>query len=164
MLCTVCGALNDDSLQICSKCGNNMTFHTQEHYEYHEVYNQQPDYQSQNYRSVYQQPNYQQGYYQQSQYYTQPPRNDPGKILGIVGFCLSMACFVMSYTVAMPIAGLILSAIGLKKSKESGFNNGFAKAGLILGIIFTAITLILFTVFFALYFILIFSGIGSSYL
>ena len=158
MLCTVCGTLNDDSSQICSRCGSNMTFHTQEHYEYHQVYNQQPNYSQQNY----QQPNYQQPNYQQNPYYPQPERKDPGKVLGIVGFALSMASFVLSDGILLAIAGIIVSAIGFKKSKEAGFNNGFAKAGLISGIIITALLLLLIVFFIIIYVIMFLYTMGPS--
>lgn len=51
---------------------------------------------------------------------------DPGKTLGIVGLVLA---FVFS------LAGIIVSAIALKKSKEAGFQNTIAKVGLILSIV-----------------------------
>ena len=153
MLCTICGTLNDDSSQICSRCGSNMTFHTQEHYEYHQVYNQQPNYS---------QPNYQQPNYQQNPYYPQPERKDPGKVLGIVGFALSMASFVLSDGILLAIAGIIVSAIGFKKSKEAGFNNGFAKAGLISGIIITALLLLLIVFFIIIYVMTILYTMGPS--
>ncbi|WP_125775575.1 DUF4190 domain-containing protein [Antribacter gilvus] len=53
---------------------------------------------------------------------------DPGKTLGIVGFVLA---FLLS------VVGIIVSAIALKKSKEAGFSNGLAKAGIIVGIVVT---------------------------
>ena len=86
MLCTVCGTLNDDNLQFCSKCGANTTFHTQEHYEYHEVFNQPTntapnEAQAQNQQTYYQQPNNQQYSYQQPNYqqpnYQQPNYQQP---------------------------------------------------------------------------------------
>jgi preprotein translocase subunit SecG len=58
---------------------------------------------------------------------------DPGKTLGIVGLVLA---FVFA------LAGIIVSAIALKKSKEAGFQNTIAKVGLILSIVFLVIGLI----------------------
>lgn len=58
---------------------------------------------------------------------------DPGKTLGIVGLVLA---FVFS------LAGIIVSAIALKKSKEAGFQNTIAKVGLILSIVFLVIGVI----------------------
>ena len=63
------------------------------------------------------------------QYYGAPVE-DPGKTLGIVGVILA---FVVS------VAGIIVSAIARKKSREAGFDNQLAKWGLILSIIFTAV-------------------------
>lgn len=86
-------------------------------------------------------------YPQQSQQYASQPQaygqggypaaEDPGKTLGIVGFVLA---FVFAP------AGLIISAIAKKKSREAGFPvSGLAKWGFILGIIFT-IFLVLYIV------------------
>ncbi|WP_460772495.1 hypothetical protein [Microbacterium sp. GXF7504] len=57
----------------------------------------------------------------------------PGKTLGIVGLVLA---FFFS------VIGLILSAVALSQSKKAGYKNTPAKVGLILGIIFTAISVI----------------------
>lgn len=59
-----------------------------------------------------------------------PAETDPGKTLGIVGFILSF--FVT-------VVGLILSIIGLVKSKKAGHKNPFALAGIIIGIVGTII-------------------------
>lgn len=61
------------------------------------------------------------------------PVEDPGKTLGIVGFVLA---FVAS------VAGIVVSAIARKKSREAGFDNQLAKWGLILSIVFTALWII----------------------
>jgi hypothetical protein len=66
------------------------------------------------------------------QYYGAPVE-DPGKTLGIVGFVLAFVC---------AIAGIIVSAIAKKKSREAGFDNQLAKWGLILSIIFTVLGVI----------------------
>jgi hypothetical protein len=58
------------------------------------------------------------------------PMEDPGKTLGIVGFVLA---FLVS------VAGIVVSAIARKKSKEAGFDNQLAKWGLILSIVFTSL-------------------------
>ncbi|MBR4286911.1 MAG: DUF4190 domain-containing protein [Clostridia bacterium] len=175
MLCTVCGTMNDDNLQICSRCGNNITFHTQEHYEFHEEYNQQPDNLHVNHQQVfyrqpdyqqnyYQQPNFQQPIYQQNTYYPQPQKRDSGKVMGIVGFCLAMGSLVLSDGVILAIVGIILSAIGLKKSKSEGFNNGLAKAGLISGIIITVITLLILALIIGVYVFVFLSALGPAYI
>ncbi len=154
MLCPICGTLNDDNLQCCCACGNDMYAQPQTQY-------QQPGYQDPNQQYDYQQTGYQQPYYQQP-YYQPTPKKDPGKVLGIVGFALSMASFVLSDGILLAIAGIIVSAIGFKKSKEAGFNNGFAKAGLISGIIITALLLLLIVFFIIIYVIMILYTMGPS--
>ena len=65
--------------------------------------------------------------------YAQPAAVNPGRTLGIVGFIL--AFFVSP-------AGIIVSAIGLSKSRKSGNKNGLALAGLILSIVFFIIAIV----------------------
>ncbi|MET0692496.1 MAG: hypothetical protein ABWY56_01120 [Propionibacteriaceae bacterium] len=61
---------------------------------------------------------------------------DPGRTLGIVGLVLAIvASFI----------GLIISIVAFRKSKRAGFNNGLAKAGIIVGIITTIASLIVAT-------------------
>ena len=57
------------------------------------------------------------------QYYGAPVE-DPGKTLGIVGFVLA---FVFS------IAGIVVSAIAKKRSREAGYDNQLAKWGFKIG-------------------------------
>ncbi|MEO6109805.1 MAG: DUF4190 domain-containing protein [Candidatus Saccharimonadales bacterium] len=52
---------------------------------------------------------------------------NPGKTLGIVGMVLSI--------VGIGLVGLILSIVAMNKSKAVGMKNGFALAGLIIGIV-----------------------------
>ena len=66
--------------------------------------------------------------------YAQPAAVNPGRTLGIVGFIL--AFFVSP-------AGIIVSAIGLFKSRKSGNKNGLALAGLILSIVFFIISIVI---------------------
>jgi hypothetical protein len=66
--------------------------------------------------------------------YSQPPAPDPGRTLGIVGFIL--AFFVSP-------AGIVVSAIGLFKSRRAGRKNGLALAGLILSIVFFIVTVLI---------------------
>ncbi|MBD5784912.1 hypothetical protein IF650_01845 [Cellulosimicrobium terreum] len=86
--------------------------------------------------------------------YTGAPVEDPGKTLGIVGFVLAFVCAV---------AGIIVSAIAKKKSREAGFDNQLAKWGFILSIVFTS----LWTVFWVIYIIaavaLVASGEVTTY-
>jgi len=65
--------------------------------------------------------------------YAQPAAVNPGRTLGIVG--LILAFFVSP-------AGIIVSAIGLSKSRKSGNKNGLALAGLILSIVFFIIAIV----------------------
>ena len=65
--------------------------------------------------------------------YAQPAAVNPGRTLGIVGFILA---FLVSP------AGIIVSAIGLSKSRKSGNKNGLALAGLILSIVFFIIAIV----------------------
>lgn len=67
--------------------------------------------------------------YQQGQPVGGPPAGqDPGQTMGIVGLILA---FVFAP------AGLIVSHIAKKQSREAGFDNGLAKAGFIIGLILT---------------------------
>lgn len=90
--------------------------------------------------------------------------NDPGKVFGLLGLifgivglavsCLCCFCGIISLIMqcgfsCVSIAGIILSAIGKKKSKAAGINNKFANIGLILSIIALAVFLI-----FIIYYIL----------
>lgn len=60
-----------------------------------------------------------------------PPHN-PGKVMGIIGFVFAF--------VGLHIPGLILSIIGLAKSKKAGQKNGLALAGIILNSVFMFLT------------------------
>lgn len=53
---------------------------------------------------------------------------NPGKTLGIVGL-------IMAFFFGLNIVGLILSIVGLNKSKKAGFSNGPALAGIIVSIV-----------------------------
>jgi len=65
---------------------------------------------------------------------TEPAKaGDPGYGLGIAGF-------VVSFFVG--VAGLIMSVIALNQSKRAGKKNGFALAGLIIGIVKTALEIL----------------------
>ena len=72
-------------------------------------------------------------YAQPTPAYAQPAAVNPGRTLGIVGFILA---FLVSP------AGIIVSAIGLSKSRKSGNKNGLALAGLILSIVFFIIAIV----------------------
>lgn len=59
-------------------------------------------------------------------------QQDPGRTLGIVGLVLAI---VGSFV------GLIISIVAFNQSKKAGFDNGLAKAGIIVGVITTVLTL-----------------------
>ena len=69
-------------------------------------------------------------------------QQDPGHTLGIVGLVLSI---VGSFV------GLIISIVAFNQSKKAGFHNGLAKAGIIVGVITTVLTLayVVFAIAFA---------------
>ena len=73
------------------------------------------------------------GYVAYDPAYAGPTAVNPGRTLGIVGFILA---FLVSP------AGIIVSAIGLAKSRKSGNKNGLALAGLILSIVFFIISIV----------------------
>jgi hypothetical protein len=58
---------------------------------------------------------------------SKPVTNDPGKVLGIISF--------VGVFFGLGLVSIILGIIGLKKSKQAGHSNGFALAGIILGIL-----------------------------
>ena len=58
---------------------------------------------------------------------------DPAKTLSIVGLVLA---------IVVPLVGLIISIVARKQSRQAGFDNGMAKAGIIVGAILTVLGLI----------------------
>ncbi|GAB4084245.1 hypothetical protein GCM10028784_08750 [Myceligenerans cantabricum] len=72
---------------------------------------------------------------QAPQSYGQPMAGaeDPGKTMGVVGLVLA---------ILLPLVGLIVSIIARNKSKEAGFQNGMAKAGIIVSIVLMALGII----------------------
>jgi hypothetical protein len=56
------------------------------------------------------------------------PVIDPGRTLGVVGLVLSIFASAI---------GLVVSAIAYRKSKQAGFRNGAALAGIVVGLITT---------------------------
>lgn len=59
-------------------------------------------------------------------------QQDPGRTLGIVGLVLSI---VGSFV------GLIISIVAFNQSKKAGFDNSLAKAGIIVGVITTVLSI-----------------------
>ncbi|WP_402467541.1 DUF4190 domain-containing protein [Isoptericola aurantiacus] len=56
--------------------------------------------------------------------YGQPPTQNPGTTFGIVGL-------VLGFLGPLSLVGLILSIVGLRKSKKAGQSNGVAIAGIV---------------------------------
>lgn len=67
----------------------------------------------------------------------QPAAKDAGRTLGIVGF-------IVSFFVGL--IGLILSIVALVRSKKSGYKNGLALAGIIIGALSTVASAIIATI------------------
>lgn len=74
----------------------------------------------------------------------QPTQALPGKTMGLVGLILGICSIVFSccvFYLALPggIAGIILSAISMKKAKDAARKNNLALAGLICSIVGTVL-------------------------
>ena len=61
------------------------------------------------------------------------PAEDPAKTLSIVGLVLAIVA---------PLIGLIISIVARKQSRAAGYDNGMAKAGVIIGAILTVLGVI----------------------
>lgn len=120
MFCTKCGTELKDDSKFCHNCGATVKPKAQEDTLGPEVFAPTPQPTAQT-----TQPKPQQLTQQPAQQTT----NQNEGIFGLLGFILSF--FV-------PIAGLILSIIGMKKTK----NRGFAIAGLVISIVSMVITFI----------------------
>ena len=71
--------------------------------------------------------------------YGGPPAQDPGRTMGIVGLVLAIFC---------SLVGMVVSIIAFNKSKQAGFKNNIALAGIIVGAVLFVVGLILnFTVY-----------------
>ncbi|MFJ6001516.1 hypothetical protein [Arthrobacter sp. NPDC092385] len=81
------------------------------------------------------------GNYPGQQGYQGQPAENPGRTLGIVGFILA---------IVLPPVGLIISIIAFVKSRRAKMGNGFALAGIIIGVLFTIGLAILIIGFIAL--------------
>lgn len=65
--------------------------------------------------------------------YGGPPAQDPGRTMGIVGLVLAIFCNLI---------GLVVSIIAFNKSKQAGFKNNIALAGIVVGAVLFVISLI----------------------
>ena len=65
--------------------------------------------------------------------YGGPPAQDPGRTMGIVGLILAIFCNLI---------GLVVSIIAFNKSKQAGFKNNIALAGIIVGAVLFVVGLI----------------------
>jgi hypothetical protein len=65
--------------------------------------------------------------------YGGPPAQDPGRTMGIVGLVLAIFCNLI---------GLVVSIIAFNKSKQAGFKNNIALAGIIVGAVLFVVGLI----------------------
>lgn len=160
MICPTCGAQIEDNVAFCTQCGTPIQSDPTPAYapmEDHptELFSEEPAaYEAPAYEApAYEAPAYEAPAYEAPAYDTAPayeaaepysysgvqaPAQDPGaglgkasKILGIIGLVL-----MCGYAGApLSITALILGCIGLKKSKNAGFENKSAKTGRTLGII-----------------------------
>jgi hypothetical protein len=91
------------------------------------------------------------------------PSDDKGKAnkLGIAGFVVSLVSLGLGYYYAIAsIVGLVLSAVAFGTRKKYDKYNGFALAGMIIGIVSTVIWVIVYIYVFIVIFALI--SIGGS--
>ena len=142
MFCKNCGAQLSEGAGFCPNCGTAVVKEVAEPVYQQPAEPQQPVYRqpAEPQQPVYQQPVYQQPVYQPV--VNGAPRSNPGKgmgiaalIMGIVSCCFFWIPYFNIICLMMSIAGLILSIIGLKKSKSAGASAGVSVAGLVLSII-----------------------------
>ena len=142
MFCKNCGAQLSEGAAFCPNCGTAVVKEVAEPVYQQPAEPQQPVYSqpAEPQQPVYQQPVYQQPVYQPV--VNGAPRSNPGKgmgiaalIMGIVSCCFFWIPYFNIICLMMSIAGLILSIIGLKKSKSAGASVGVSVAGLVLSIV-----------------------------
>ena len=138
MFCKNCGAQLSEGAAFCPNCGTAVVKDVAEPVYQQPAEPQQP---------VYQQPVYQQPVYQPV--VNGAPRSNPGKgmgiaalVMGIVSCCFFWIPYFNIICLMMCIAGVILSAIGIKKSKSAGASVGVSVAGLVLSSIGLVLSLI----------------------
>lgn len=142
MFCKNCGAQLSEGAAFCPNCGTAVVKEVAEPVYQQPAEPQQPVYRqpAEPQQPVYQQPVYQQPVYQPV--VNGAPRSNPGKgmgiaalIMGIVSCCFFWIPYFNIICLMMSIAGMILSIIGLKKSKSAGASAGVSVAGLVLSIV-----------------------------
>ena len=142
MFCKNCGAQLSEGAAFCPNCGTAVVKEVAEPVYQQPAEPQQPVYSqpAEPQQPVYQQPVYQQPVYQPV--VNGAPRSNPGKgmgiaalIMGIVSCCFFWIPYFNIICLMMSIAGMILSIIGVKKSKSAGASAGVSVAGLVLSII-----------------------------
>lgn len=142
MFCKNCGAQLSEGAAFCPNCGTAVVKEVAEPVYQQPAEPQQPVYRqpAEPQQPVYQQPVYQQPVYQPV--VNGAPRSNPGKgmgiaalIMGIVSCCFFWIPYFNIICLMMSIAGMILSIIGLKKSKSAGASAGISVAGLVLSIV-----------------------------
>lgn len=121
MFCKNCGKEIEDNSNFCIYCGADLT--------------EKPSYDQQWQQN--QQPRQEQSWQQsQQEQQWQPKSSSKINVLGIVGFIVSLLSLWLGlYFCIACIVGVVLSAIGVAKSKEFSSCNGLAIAGLVIGII-----------------------------
>lgn len=92
------------------------------------------------------------------------PIEDPGKGMGIASLVLGIISMVVCNVIVIPVLGIVFGAIGRKKSKEAGFENKMATAGLILSIIGAVVAVVLPIVIVVLYVVFGAAIFGMSYM
>lgn len=126
MFCPNCGAQNADNAPFCANCGSRF----EQQAPAAPVYNPAP------------------GYAPAAPGYVPAAVTNPGKGLGIGSMVLGILSLVLwcFYYISIPgsLVGIILGAVGMKKSKDAGMNNGMAVAGLVCSIIALAIWVLCF--------------------
>ena len=142
MFCKNCGAQLSEGAAFCPNCGTAVVKEVAEPVYQQPAEPQQPVYRqpAEPQQPVYQQPVYQQPVYQPV--VNGAPRSNPGKgmgiaalIMGIVSCCFFWIPYFNIICLMMSIAGMILSIVGLKKSKSAGASAGISVAGLVLSIV-----------------------------
>lgn len=68
-------------------------------------------------------------------------------VMGIVSCCLFWIPYVNTVCLLMCIAGIILSAISMKKARAAGVSSGIAVAGLVVSIVGLVLSFLFFFIY-----------------